>query len=331
MGFLPARAAAARRAAGAFARRGGASASGGWGADGGPREGGSPGRAPALSRRAPAFPRRLANGLEGVRIESKGRLSTLTFFNVSEKDYGNYTCVATNKLGNTNASIILYGRCPFLLQQGLVRRRSRSKRKSMRRRRRRRRIKGGRRRQRQGERPAERRRGARRDKGGGLFVEEDEERRRAERRGCVGRRERPCPEGAYEKGGGRWRAWRSWAHGCLGAGGGGAHRRPRRRRPRRRRGSRQSLARRWSAGPRRGPGQVSVRFGRPARRSSGCRTSRGRSGAAGRGVIASRPLYTPLACPNGDGLIYCKRDWTDRGELGIARNVNLAAPSLPLW
>ena len=55
---------------------------------------------------------RLANGLEGVRIESKGRLSTLTFFNVSEKDYGNYTCVATNKLGNTNASIILYGRCP---------------------------------------------------------------------------------------------------------------------------------------------------------------------------------------------------------------------------
>lgn len=47
-----------------------------------------------------------------MRIESKGRLSTLTFFNVSEKDYGNYTCVATNKLGNTNASIILYGRCP---------------------------------------------------------------------------------------------------------------------------------------------------------------------------------------------------------------------------
>ncbi|NWI20986.1 OBCAM protein, partial [Crypturellus soui] len=52
---------------------------------------------------------RLANGLDGVRIENKGRMSTLTFFNVSEKDYGNYTCVATNKLGNTNASIILYG------------------------------------------------------------------------------------------------------------------------------------------------------------------------------------------------------------------------------
>ncbi|KGL83220.1 Opioid-binding protein/cell adhesion molecule, partial [Tinamus guttatus] len=52
---------------------------------------------------------RLANGLDGVRIENKGRMSTLTFFNVSEKDYGNYTCVATNQLGNTNASIILYG------------------------------------------------------------------------------------------------------------------------------------------------------------------------------------------------------------------------------
>ncbi|XP_078195995.1 opioid-binding protein/cell adhesion molecule isoform X15 [Callithrix jacchus] len=52
---------------------------------------------------------RLASGLDGVRIENKGRMSTLTFFNVSEKDYGNYTCVATNKLGNTNASITLYG------------------------------------------------------------------------------------------------------------------------------------------------------------------------------------------------------------------------------
>jgi hypothetical protein len=54
---------------------------------------------------------RLATGLDGVRIENKGRISTLTFFNVSEKDYGNYTCVATNKLGNTNASITLYGEC----------------------------------------------------------------------------------------------------------------------------------------------------------------------------------------------------------------------------
>lgn len=46
-----------------------------------------------------------------MRIENKGHISTLTFFNVSEKDYGNYTCVATNKLGITNASITLYGEC----------------------------------------------------------------------------------------------------------------------------------------------------------------------------------------------------------------------------
>ncbi|XP_073513596.1 opioid-binding protein/cell adhesion molecule-like isoform X2 [Phyllobates terribilis] len=52
---------------------------------------------------------RLFNGLDGVRIENKDHTSILTFFNVSEKDYGNYTCVASNKLGNSNASIILYG------------------------------------------------------------------------------------------------------------------------------------------------------------------------------------------------------------------------------
>ncbi|XP_018422619.1 PREDICTED: opioid-binding protein/cell adhesion molecule homolog isoform X1 [Nanorana parkeri] len=52
---------------------------------------------------------RLSNGLGGVRIENKDHMSFLTFFNVSEKDYGNYTCVASNKLGNSNASVILYG------------------------------------------------------------------------------------------------------------------------------------------------------------------------------------------------------------------------------
>lgn len=34
----------------------------------------------------------------------------LIFFNVSEEDYGNYTCVAINTMGITNASIILYGK-----------------------------------------------------------------------------------------------------------------------------------------------------------------------------------------------------------------------------
>ncbi|KAG7471320.1 hypothetical protein MATL_G00123350 [Megalops atlanticus] len=53
--------------------------------------------------------RRLLNGLNGVKIETKGKQSKLVFFNVSEEDYGNYTCVALNTMGHTNASIILYG------------------------------------------------------------------------------------------------------------------------------------------------------------------------------------------------------------------------------
>ncbi|XP_076130603.1 opioid-binding protein/cell adhesion molecule [Alosa pseudoharengus] len=53
--------------------------------------------------------RKLLNGLNGVKIENKGKQSMLTFFNVSEEDYGNYTCVAMNPMGITNASIILYG------------------------------------------------------------------------------------------------------------------------------------------------------------------------------------------------------------------------------
>lgn len=53
--------------------------------------------------------RRLFNGLNGLKIETQGKQSMLTFFNVSEEDYGNYTCVATNTMGISNASIILYG------------------------------------------------------------------------------------------------------------------------------------------------------------------------------------------------------------------------------
>ncbi|XP_035637859.1 opioid-binding protein/cell adhesion molecule-like isoform X1 [Oncorhynchus keta] len=53
--------------------------------------------------------RRLFNGLNGVKIENQGKQSMLMFLNVSEEDYGNYTCVALNTMGITNASIILYG------------------------------------------------------------------------------------------------------------------------------------------------------------------------------------------------------------------------------
>ncbi|XP_073770262.1 neurotrimin isoform X13 [Danio rerio] len=53
--------------------------------------------------------RRIFNGLDGIEIEAAGALSRLTFFNVSEADYGNYTCVAINKLGSANTSFVLYG------------------------------------------------------------------------------------------------------------------------------------------------------------------------------------------------------------------------------
>ncbi|XP_062817476.1 neurotrimin isoform X9 [Anolis carolinensis] len=52
--------------------------------------------------------KRLTEGQKGLKVENKAFFSRLTFFNVSEQDYGNYTCVAYNQLGNTNASIILY-------------------------------------------------------------------------------------------------------------------------------------------------------------------------------------------------------------------------------
>ncbi|XP_014387347.1 PREDICTED: neurotrimin isoform X4 [Myotis brandtii] len=53
--------------------------------------------------------KRLAEGKKGVKVENRPFLSKLIFFNVSEHDYGNYTCVASNRLGHTNASITLFG------------------------------------------------------------------------------------------------------------------------------------------------------------------------------------------------------------------------------
>ncbi|XP_072302987.1 neurotrimin isoform X2 [Eucyclogobius newberryi] len=52
--------------------------------------------------------RRIVNGLDGLEIVSSASLSKLTFFNVSEGDYGNYTCVAINKLGSSSTNSLLY-------------------------------------------------------------------------------------------------------------------------------------------------------------------------------------------------------------------------------
>ncbi|KAM7374902.1 hypothetical protein PAMP_007536 [Pampus punctatissimus] len=53
--------------------------------------------------------RRIFNDFDGMDIVNTGSLSKLTFFNVSDGDYGNYTCVAINKLGSSNTSFLLYG------------------------------------------------------------------------------------------------------------------------------------------------------------------------------------------------------------------------------
>ncbi|XP_047234858.1 neurotrimin isoform X2 [Girardinichthys multiradiatus] len=52
--------------------------------------------------------RRVLNGFDDIEIFNTGSLSKLTFYNVSDGDYGNYTCVAINKLGNSNTSFLLY-------------------------------------------------------------------------------------------------------------------------------------------------------------------------------------------------------------------------------
>lgn len=57
----------------------------------------------------PSRPSRIFNGFDGMKIVNTGSLSKLVFFNVSEGDYGNYTCVAINKLGSSNTSFLLFG------------------------------------------------------------------------------------------------------------------------------------------------------------------------------------------------------------------------------
>ncbi|XP_061607247.1 opioid-binding protein/cell adhesion molecule homolog isoform X4 [Phyllopteryx taeniolatus] len=60
--------------------------------------------------------RRFINGFDGMEIVNTGSLSKLTFFNVSDGHYGNYTCVAINKLGSSNTSFVMYG--PRAVQDG---------------------------------------------------------------------------------------------------------------------------------------------------------------------------------------------------------------------
>lgn len=51
--------------------------------------------------------KRLSNS-QGVNIQILGTTTILMIANVTEEDYGNYTCVASNRLGVQNASLFLY-------------------------------------------------------------------------------------------------------------------------------------------------------------------------------------------------------------------------------
>uniref|UniRef100_A0A663LZP2 Neuronal growth regulator 1 n=1 Tax=Athene cunicularia TaxID=194338 RepID=A0A663LZP2_ATHCN len=49
--------------------------------------------------------RKLINGQQGITIKNYSTRSLLTVTNVTEEHFGNYTCVAANKLGTTNTWI----------------------------------------------------------------------------------------------------------------------------------------------------------------------------------------------------------------------------------
>ncbi|XP_040560438.1 neuronal growth regulator 1 isoform X1 [Tympanuchus pallidicinctus] len=51
--------------------------------------------------------RKLISGQQGITIKNYSTRSLLTVTNVTEEHFGNYTCVAANKLGMTNASLPL--------------------------------------------------------------------------------------------------------------------------------------------------------------------------------------------------------------------------------
>uniref|UniRef100_A0A8C4XBL6 Neuronal growth regulator 1 n=1 Tax=Erpetoichthys calabaricus TaxID=27687 RepID=A0A8C4XBL6_ERPCA len=61
--------------------------------------------------------KKLFNGRQGITIQSYSTRSVLTVSNMTEDHYGNYTCVAINKLGAANASVPLIS--PSTAQYGV--------------------------------------------------------------------------------------------------------------------------------------------------------------------------------------------------------------------
>lgn len=56
---------------------------------------------------------RLSNS-QSINIQILGTTTILMIANVTDEDYGNYTCVASNRLGVQNASLFLYSKHTFL-------------------------------------------------------------------------------------------------------------------------------------------------------------------------------------------------------------------------
>lgn len=56
---------------------------------------------------------RLSNS-QNINIQILGTTTILMIANVTDEDYGNYTCVASNRLGVQNASLFLYSKYTFI-------------------------------------------------------------------------------------------------------------------------------------------------------------------------------------------------------------------------
>lgn len=63
---------------------------------------------PSLVFSPPPLPPRPVESDNTLRIKNEKTRSLLLFTNVTEKHFGNYTCFAANRLGASNASMLLF-------------------------------------------------------------------------------------------------------------------------------------------------------------------------------------------------------------------------------
>ncbi|CAH2318670.1 igLON family member 5 [Pelobates cultripes] len=63
--------------------------------------------------------KRLFTGMEGIKIQNERTWSVLLFSNVTSRHYGNYTCLASNRLGSFNTSLRLL-KPGFALNHGVT-------------------------------------------------------------------------------------------------------------------------------------------------------------------------------------------------------------------